>query len=100
MTAVDLIARIETTAESFAPVVQLLRAYGDVVRAEPGNLRFELFAIDDPQRRLTVVVIERYVDEAAFQAHLRAPENAEVNRALAAALGGGGSQLDMLVPLD
>ena len=40
-------------------------------RAEPGNLRFEVAqSVDDPN---AFVVVESYLDEAAYEAHLRTP---------------------------
>lgn len=56
------------SAETFASVLADI-APGS--RAEPGNIRFEVAqSIDDPN---TFVVVESYVDEAAYGEHLRTP---------------------------
>ena len=49
-------------------------------RAEPGNVRFEVAqSVDDPN---TFVVVESYVDEAAYRAHLQTPGFERVEREL------------------
>jgi len=61
-------------------VATLLADYAATVRTEPGNLRF------DPAQHLDApemfFVYEEYRDEAAFQAHLRAPYGVKFNAAL------------------
>ena len=74
----------------------MLLEYGDAVRDEPGNLRFEASRDRDSG---AMVVVERYASEEAFEAHLADPANAEFNAKLTAILGGGGSTLQMLEPL-
>jgi quinol monooxygenase YgiN len=96
MSHIDLIATIEVPADRWEAASALLVAYGDVVRAEPGNLRFEAYRDRD---RPAMLVIERYADATAFQAHLEHPANAEFNARLADVLGGGGSTLQLLEPL-
>ncbi len=96
MSEINLIATIPVPAEALATASALLRAYGEVVRAEPGNLRFEAYVEPDTG---ALVVVERYADADAFQAHLSDPANAEFNGRLADVLGGGGSSLQMLEPL-
>ena len=90
---IDLIATIEVRPEVLPAAVTLLLAYGEVVHAEPGNLRFEAYRDRDSG---SMVIVERYASEAAFQAHLTNPANAEFNAKLAVILGGGGSTLQML----
>lgn len=98
MSSIDLIATIETTSRSVETVTELLADYAAEVTAEPGNQRFEVYATGDDATR--IVVIERYVDRAAFDAHLQDPRNAAFNAALADALGGdAGSALTMLTRL-
>jgi quinol monooxygenase YgiN len=95
MSTVNLIARISTTSDQFDPVHRLLADYARIVRGEPGNLRFELYAVDHD-----LLVLERYEDDAAFQQHLQSSDNARFNQALQELLDGGGSTLEMLVQLD
>lgn len=94
---VDLIARIPTTPETFDQVRDMLAAYAETVRAEPGNLRFELYASGESHN---IVVVERYEDDRAFEQHLQTPENARFNQALQVVLNGRGSTLEMLTWLD
>lgn len=93
MPQIDLIATIEVPPDRLAAASQLLVEYGEVVRAEPGNLRFETYTDADTG---ALVVVERYADAAAFQAHLTDPANATFNGRLGEVLGGGGSTLRML----
>lgn len=49
-------------------------------RAEPGNVRFEVArSVQDAN---TFLVVESYVDEAAYQAHLETPAFRRVEREL------------------
>ena len=93
MSQVNLIAAIPTTSEQLQKAAALLLDYQSVVRAEPGNLRFELYRAPDDS---AIFVVERYASEEAFQAHLSHPANAELNANLAVVLAGGGSALQML----
>lgn len=97
MANVDLIATIPVAEDVLPAAASLLSAYGEVVRAEPGNLRFEAYRDTDTG---ALVVIERYASPEAFQAHLSDPANAKFNGQLAEVLDGGGSTLQMLEPLD
>ncbi len=96
MPQIDLIATIPVAEELLPTASKLLLEYGEVVRAEPGNLRFEAYQDRDTS---AMVVIERYASAEAFEAHLTHPANAEFNGKLAEVLGGGGSSLQMLDPL-
>jgi quinol monooxygenase YgiN len=96
MPQVDLIATIDVAPHLLPAAADLLLAYGDVVRAEPGNLRFEAYRDADTG---SMVVVERYASDEAFEAHLAHPANAEFNRRLAELLGGAGSSLQLLQPL-
>jgi len=61
-------------------VAALLRDFGEVVRAEEGNVLFDATRlVDDPDR---FFVYEVYRDEAAFQAHISAPAGIPFNEAL------------------
>jgi quinol monooxygenase YgiN len=93
MSQIDLIATIEVPPERLGAASALLLAYGEVVRSEPGNLRFEAYV---DRATGAMVVVERYADQAAFDAHLTHPANAEFNARLGEVLGGGGSTLQLL----
>ncbi|MGQ7297546.1 putative quinol monooxygenase [Quadrisphaera sp. KR29] len=92
--AVDLIATIAVPPAQLTRVLRMLQEYGESVRAEPGNQRFEVYASDAEDH--SVVVLERYASASAFQAHLDHPANARFNEALGAVLGGAGSRLELL----
>lgn len=93
MAQVDLIATIDVPDATLSAVLELLAEYAVVVRAEPGNQRFEMYTDRD---RPAVVIVERYRSEEAFQAHLDNPANATFNASLAGLLAGGGSTLQFL----
>lgn len=96
MSQIDLIATIEVPPDVLPEAAALLLAYSEVVRGEPGNLRFETYQDRDTG---AVVVVERYASAEAFEAHLTHPANAEFNTRLAELLDGGGSTLQLLAPL-
>jgi quinol monooxygenase YgiN len=96
MPQIDLIATIEVREDLLPEAAALLLDYGQGVRAEPGNLRFEAYQDRDSG---AMVVVERYASAEGFEAHLANPANAEFNAKLAAILDGGGSTLRMLEPL-
>lgn len=77
-----------------AAVADLIAAYADQVRAEPGNLVFEAARLRDAPD--SFFVYEVYRDEAAFQAHLSAPQNATLNAALTPLITEPESQLTFL----
>lgn len=89
-----LIAEVTSRPENIAAVRDLLAAYGRIVRREPGNRVFACHQVE--ARPEAFLVYEVYADEAAFQAHLSAPENAELNRRLGALVEGSGSVLTFL----
>lgn len=93
MPAVDLIATIPVPPELLEQAAAMLLAYGELVRTEPGNLRFEAYV---EQGTSALIVIERYADQAAFEAHLNDPANADFNGRLGELLSGGGSSLQLL----
>lgn len=96
MPAVDLIATIPVPPELLPQASAMLLAYGELVRAEPGNLRFEAYLETSAS---ALIVVERYADQTAFDAHLSDPANADFNARLGELLGGGGSSLQMLEQL-
>lgn len=74
---IDLIARFTVRAGSAGAVTALLTEYAAVVRSERGNLLFEPHReVDRPE---VFVVVEKYRNQDAFQAHLDDPANAEFN---------------------
>ena len=76
-------------------VREILSEYATHVRAETGNQVFDCYQTQEEPRRF--VVYEIYDDEAAFQAHLSAPMNAEINQRLSSVTEGG-SSLTFLTP--
>lgn len=96
MPQINLIATIPVPPDVLPAASALLLEYGEVVRAEPGNQRFEAYL---DQGNGAMIVVERYADAEAFEAHLTNPANAAFNARLAQLLGGGGSSLQMLEPL-
>ncbi|MER7171698.1 putative quinol monooxygenase [Streptomyces mesophilus] len=62
-------------------VSRLIREYAGKVRDEEGNLAFEIYTKAAFPRAFWI--FEVYEDEAAFQAHLKAPYGAPFNMALA-----------------
>lgn len=61
-------------------VARLLRDYALKVRAEEGNLAFDVYTRTDTPRAFWI--FEVYQDEAAFQTHLKAPYGPPFNTAL------------------
>ena len=93
-----LIAELTARPDTADQVCDLLRDYGETVRKEPGNLAFTVYRVEG--RPENFVVYEIYADEAAFQAHLAAPENAELNGRLGPLVEGNGSVLTFLEALE
>ena len=93
-----LIAEIMARPEAVEKVRVLLRDYGRTVRGEPGNRAFICHQVEDRPERF--VVYEVYEDQVAFEAHLLAPENAEMNGKLGPLVEGGGSVLTFLKPVE
>jgi len=78
-------------------VAALLTALAKDVRAEPGNVRFEVFTLtDDPN---FFHVEETYRDEAAFQAHMKTEHGRVFNQAIVDLVEGGGSSVVFLEPV-
>ncbi|MBP0617599.1 antibiotic biosynthesis monooxygenase [Jiella mangrovi] len=66
------------------------------VRAEPGNISFEVYAEESG----ALVMIERYRDDAAFQMHLDQPHTKQFNAALEEIATGGGSSVSEVTLLE
>lgn len=91
----QLIARF-TAREGHEDLVRgLLAGYASIVRADEGTILFEPSTATEHPRDF--VVFERYRDEAAFQAHLAASENAEFNERVSGHLQDG-VHLEFLEP--
>lgn len=91
---VTLIATFTALPGHREVVAGLIADFAEVVRAEPGNIVFEPFtSADSPD---DFVVYERYVDDAAFQAHIGAPGGAVFNAELVQHIVGDGSVLQFL----
>ncbi len=84
-----LIAELTAITGCEDQVKAVLADYAVHVRAEAGNETFECYQTADTPARF--VVYEIYTDEAAFEAHLAAPENRQVNERLASITEGGSS---------
>ena len=90
-----LIAELTAREGAESEVQAILAEYAIDVRAEPGNQVFECYqTLEEPRR---FVVYEIYDDDDAFQRHLSAPQNAEINDRLASVTEGG-SSLTFLSP--
>lgn len=90
-----LIAELMAREGCEPDVRAILAEYATHVRAEPGNMAFECYQTEGEPRRF--LVYEIYDNEAAFEAHLSAPKNAEINQRLSSVTEGG-SSLTFLTP--
>jgi quinol monooxygenase YgiN len=93
-----LLAEFTVTPGAEARVAQLVTALADQVRAEPGNLAFEVHTKAEQPRAYWIY--EVYRDEDAFQAHLAAPYGAPFNTELTELIEEDGSVLTFLTKLD
>lgn len=75
-------------------VERLIAAFAEVVRAEPGNLVFDVYREADAPERF--FVYEIYRDQAAFDAHIAAEAGAAFNAELNDLIVGDGSTLTFL----
>lgn len=78
-------------------VERLIAAFAEVVRAEPGNVVFDVYREADAPDRF--FVYEIYRDQAAFEAHIAAAAGAAFNAELNELIVGDGSTLTFLRPL-
>ena len=79
-------------------VTRLIKDYALKVRAEEGNLAFDVYTKKAAPRAYWI--FEVYRDEDAFQAHLNAPYGAPFNAALTPLIEEDASVLTFLEPLD
>lgn len=94
--SVDLIARFQCRRGEREATASLIAAYAEVVRRTAGTLRFEVYT--DAAQPESFIVVERYADQAAFEAHVSDPENARFNGLLTPLITSPTSQLTFLTP--
>ena len=91
---VTLVARFRAKNGQDLTVSRLITKYGEAVREEAGNIFFDIYT--DREDSLAFVIIERYRDEAAFQAHLDGEKGKVFNQELGPLVEGSGSTLQFL----
>jgi len=91
---VTLIATFRAQQGQDSTVMSMISAYGEVVRAEPGNIFFDIYTDRDDSHAF--VIIERYQNHAAFQQHLDGAAGEEFNSHLGPLIEGDGSKLQFL----
>lgn len=91
---INLIATFRAQEGKADQVRDLIAGYAHIVREEPGNIFFEVYTAgaDDS----AFVIVERYADQAAFDAHLSAEVGQHLNLTLGALIEGSGSELQFL----
>uniref|UniRef100_A0AAU1UGH2 Antibiotic biosynthesis monooxygenase n=1 Tax=Streptomyces sp. NBC_00119 TaxID=2975659 RepID=A0AAU1UGH2_9ACTN len=92
-----LVAEFTAREGAEADVARLILEYAKEVREEDGNLAFEVYTKASQPRAYWV--FEAYRDEAAFQAHLKAPYGGPFNAALAPLIEEDASVLTFLDPV-
>ncbi|WP_328751440.1 antibiotic biosynthesis monooxygenase [Streptomyces sp. NBC_00285] len=93
-----LFAEFTAREGAVGEVARLLRDYAREVRAEEGNLAFDVYTKEaDPH---AFWIFEVYRDENAFKAHLNAPYGPPFNTALAPLIEEDASVLTYLDALD
>ncbi|MEI2779308.1 MAG: putative quinol monooxygenase [Tetrasphaera sp.] len=93
---IALIAEFTTSEENLETVRGLIVAYGETVRAEPGNRAFQVYNhVAEPTK---FWVHEIYADQAAFEAHIGDPAGKEFNGKLVPLINEPESVLTFLTP--
>lgn len=92
-----LLAEFTAREGTEADVARLILEYAKEVREEDGNLAFEVYTKASQPRAYWI--FEAYRDEAAFQAHLKAPYGGPFNAALAPLIEEDASVLTFLDPV-
>ncbi|MFF1569477.1 putative quinol monooxygenase [Streptomyces sp. NPDC058293] len=92
-----LVAEFTAREGAEADVARLILEYANEVREEDGNLAFEVYTKASQPRAYWI--FEAYRDEAAFQAHLKAPYGGPFNAALASLIEEDASVLTFLDPV-
>ncbi|NGO74339.1 antibiotic biosynthesis monooxygenase [Streptomyces sp. YC504] len=93
-----LLAEFTAREGAEGEVSRLIQEYADRVRDEEGNLAFEIYTKTAFPRAFWI--FEVYRDEAAFQAHLKAPYGGPFNKALAPLIEEDASVLTFLDAVD
>ena len=95
-----MILYAEFTAKpgSESQVETLISGLAEQVRREPGNTEFTVFRERDNPRKF--FVLEQYLDEASFDAHIRAEYGLIFNQQLSSLIEEGESQLTWLTRFD
>jgi quinol monooxygenase YgiN len=96
--AEEVVLYAEFTAKLGAAedVEELLREFAETVRAEPGNVVFDVYRRAEEPKRF--YVFEIYRDRAAFEEHLAAESGRVFNDALGELIVEAGSELTFLRP--
>lgn len=93
---VVLYAEFTAKPDAVDEVEELLRGFAQTVRAEPGNVTFDVYRRADSPA--SFYVFEIYRDPAAFEEHLAAESGREFNDALGEFIVEAGSELTFLRP--
>ena len=93
-----VVARFQPKPDAAAEVERILRGMIAPTRAEPGCQRYDLYRTGSPESA-GYCLIERYVDEAALQAH-RETAHYKAYRAAIADLLAQPIDVALLAPLD
>ena len=93
-----VVARFQPKPDAAAEVERILRGMIAPTRAEPGCQRYDLYRAGSPESA-GYCLIERYVDEAAIQAH-RETAHYKAYRAAIADLLAQPIDVALLAPLD
>lgn len=94
---VTLYAEFTAVAGAEAEVEGLIRGYAQVVRADPGNVAFDVYRrVEAPER---FFVFEAYRDRDAFNAHLGAEAGSAFNAKLMPRIVEPQSVLSFLTPV-
>ena len=95
---VILYAEFTAKPGSESQVQMLISDLAEKVRQEPGNTEFTVHRKRENTRKL--FVFEEYLDEASFDAHIRAEYGVIFNQQLSRLIEEGASQLTFLTRLD
>lgn len=94
---VVLWAEFTAKPDSVDELESRLEQFAQVVRAEPGNVQFDIYRRAEAPERF--FVFEIYRDQTAFDTHLQAATGAEFNAVLAELIVETGSELSFLRPV-
>ena len=80
-----------------ADVIAAVHQLAEAARKEPGCGRFDYYL--DQKDPLTIVILEDYRDEAAFQVHVQMPYTKNILAGVADKIKGGKPEVIFLKPL-